>query len=209
MARRHPILLCLTLVLAAGLILLAPVQSARACSLDGIASLAANGNTASLNGDSPTASTLSYWAPFTLLAAAPGDTLHLSENLSNVKRSIPKEALSQPFQWSFGDGTSALGQTVVHRYARTGWYKMTVRYYWPSHHQWVQFDSAEQHIVPSSSLLWTNLGYYAGRVFIGALRVVIWAVLIGIVALLVIDKLRPGALKRLRPRRRGAAQAGR
>ncbi|MDB5074467.1 MAG: hypothetical protein JWO42_646, partial [Chloroflexi bacterium] len=82
MTRRYPVLLCLTIALISGTLLLAPTEAARACSLDGIASLSANGNTASLNGDSPNATTLAYWAPFTLIAAAPGDTLHLSENLN-------------------------------------------------------------------------------------------------------------------------------
>jgi hypothetical protein len=192
------------LALAATLVLLAPVAVTRACSLDGIASLSVNGNTASLNGASPTASSLAYWAPFTLIAAAPGDTFHLSENISNVSRSIPKESVKLPFKWSFGDGATALGQTATHSYAHTGWYKITVQYYWPAHRQWVQFDSAEQHIVPASSLLWTNFGFYAGKVFIGALRLVIWAVLVGIIALLVIDRIRPGVRGRLLRRRSGA-----
>ena len=204
MARRYPILLCLALVLAATLILLGPVADTRACSIDGVASLSANGNTASLNGASANASTVSYWAPFTLIAAAPGDTLHLSENISNVSRSIPKESVKLPFKWSFGDGATALGQTATHSYAHTGWYKITVQYYWPAHRQWVQFDSAEQHIVPASSLFWTNFGYYAGKVFLGALRVVIWAVLLGIIALLVIDRIRPDVRRRWLRRRSGA-----
>jgi PKD domain len=129
-------------------ILLVFVPAARACSLDGIASLSVNGNVASINAGQATASTFRYWAPFTLLAVAPGDTSRFSENLSNVRLSIPKESASLPFRWSFGDGTTAIGQSVTHRYARIGWYRLTVQYYWPSHRQWLEFDSAEQHVVP-------------------------------------------------------------
>jgi hypothetical protein len=100
-----------------------------------------------------------------------------------------------------------VGQTVSHAYAHTGWYKIAVRYYWPAHRQWVEFDSAEQHIVPQSDLLRANLGYYAGNIILTIVRVAIWAALIAVLALLVLEKVRPGARKRFR-RRRHAAREG-
>jgi PKD domain len=199
MARRFFMLLCAiaaTVLLAQG-----SVDTARACSLDGVASLSANGTMASLNGDSATASTLKYWAPFSLLAAAPGDRLRLAENLSNVRKSIPAQSARLPFTWTFGDGVTAIGQTVSHSYARTGWYRIAVRYYWPAHRQWVEFDSAEQHIVPQGDLLRANIGYYAGNVILTIVRVAIWATLLGVLALLVLQKARPGARQRFRARR--------
>jgi hypothetical protein len=204
MARRCFTLLCA--IAAALLLLQGPATTARACSLDGIASLSVNGTTASLNGDSATTATLTYWAPFNLLAAAPGDTLHLAENLSNVRKSIPAESARLPFKWTFGDRASAVGQTVTHSYAHTGWYRIAVRYYWPAHRQWVEFDSAEQHIVPRGDLLRANIGYYAGNVILTIVRMAIWAVLLAVLALLVLEKVRPGARKRFRARRNAAGK---
>ena len=182
---------------ASGLLLCAWLTpAAYACNLDGIASLSVNGNVASLTTSRPTASNLGYWSRFTLLAAAPGDTLRFSENLANVSLSIPAASTKLPFSWSFGDGSSAVGQSVSHRYARTGWYKVTARYYWPARRQWVEFDSAEQHIVPQSDLLWANFGHYAGSAFVTVLRIVIWAALAMVFAWMVLDRLVPLVRKR-------------
>ena len=181
------------------------VPTTEACSLDGIASLSVNGHVASLTTDRAIASTLAYWSSFHLLAAAPDDDLRYAENLANVSLSIPKASVVLPFKWSFGDGQTVLGRTVTHRYRQTGWYRLTVHYYWPARRQWVQFDSAEQQIVPPSALLWTNFSFYAGNVFVIALRVIIWSALAVVIALLILERLRPGLRRRLL-RRRGPSR---
>ena len=105
---------------------------ANACSIDGIASIAANGNMASLTGGTPTAATIRYWAPFTLIAAAPGDTLHMSEDIAKLLNTLPRQALTTPFRWDFGDGAAARGNAAAHRYAQEGWYQISVSYYLPA-----------------------------------------------------------------------------
>lgn len=179
-------------------------STAKACSLDGIASLSVNGHKAAITTDKVTASSLAYWSSFSLLAAAPGDTLHYMEDMANVGLSIPKESTSLPFRWSFGDGSTVLGRTATHRYRHTGRYRLTVAYFWPSHHQWVEFDSAEQRIVPQGALLWTNLGYYAGNVFVAILRAIVWAVLAVIAAFLVLERVGSRAHRRQRVGARNA-----
>jgi hypothetical protein len=53
---------------------------------------------------------------------------------------------------------------AVHRYARTRWYRVTVRSYWPSRRRWLLFDSARLHIVPAAAVWQANVGY---RVVLG------------------------------------------
>jgi PKD domain len=148
------------------LIVMAPVlavsmpPAALACSLDGIASISVNGILATRTTDTPTPRTLAHWAPFTFgLAYAPGDVVRLGEDLGKLRRSLPPAALAIPFRWDFGDGHSARGLQTVHRYTQTGWYRVTVRSYWPSRRSWVLFDSAQLHIVPAGMLWQANLGY--------------------------------------------------
>lgn len=201
MVTRYLAIRYLGLALLSGILLLAAAPAARACSLDGIASLSANGNTASLTGGAATASTLAYWAPFTLLAAAPGDTLRLSEDLGKIRKSLPPEAFKAPFRWTFGDGTVAEGQTAEHRYSRLGTYKITVSYYWPAQHRWIQFDSAEQQIVAAGDLWKVNFGYYLGKVLLLATKAIVWLAAIVLVG--------AALWLRLRPARTRIAAAGR
>jgi hypothetical protein len=163
-----------TLLLIAALATQAP--AARACSLDGIASISMNGNTASLTPGAPSASDAAHWAPFTLLAAAPGDALHLSEDLSKVRNSLSAAMMRTPFRWIFDDGGAARGYAVTHRFSRLGWHKIIVEYYYPTRHQWLTFDNAQLQIVPASALLKTNFSYYAGKVLLFAMRAAIWIV---------------------------------
>jgi hypothetical protein len=153
------------------LIVMAPVlavsmsPAALACSLDGIASISVNGILATRTTDTPTPRTLAHWAPFTFgLAYAPGDVVRFAEDLDKLRRSLPPAALAIPFRWDFGDGHRTRGLQVVHRFTRTGWYRVTVRSYWPSRRSWVLFDSARLHIVPADALWQANLGY---RVVLG------------------------------------------
>jgi PKD domain len=140
-------------------------SAALACSLDGLASISVNGILAVRTTDTPTPRTLARWAPFAFgLAYAPGDVARFAEDLGKLRRSLPPAALAIPFRWDFGDGHSTRGLQTVHRYTRTGWYRVTVRSYWPSRRGWVLFDSAQLHIVPTAALWQANLGY---RVLLG------------------------------------------
>ena len=181
-------------LLACALILCTLVMSrpatALACSLDGIASISMNGATASLTEGTPSPADAAHWAPFTLLAAAPGDTLHLSEDLAKVQNSLSATMLRTPFRWIFDDGTVAQGYSVAHRFNTLGWHKITVDYFYPARRQWITFDSAQLHIVPARSLFWTNLPHYANAIMTIIVRGVVWC-LLGIVAgALVFDQVR-------------------
>lgn len=167
--------------LALLLILLRP-SGVGACSIDGIASIVANGNMASLTGGRPTAATIRYWAPFTLIAAAPGDTLRVSEDIAKLLNTLPREAFANPFRWEFGDGAAARGNDAAHRYAREGWYRISVSYNLPARNRWIEFDRAEQQIVPAGALLQENLGYYIGKGFMIATKVLAWASVAGLLA---------------------------
>ena len=157
-------------------------SSVRACSIDGIVSIAANGNMASLTGGSPTAATVRYWAPFTLIAAAPGDTLRVSEDIAKLLNTLPRQAFTTPFRWDFGDGAMERGNDAAHRYAHEGWYRISVSYYSLARSRWIEFDRAEQHIIPAGGLLQENLGYYIGKSFMVATRVLAWASVAGLLA---------------------------
>jgi hypothetical protein len=148
---------------------------AEACSLDGVPSLSANGHLAGLTKDPPTQATLAHWARFTLPAAAPGDALRLTEDLSNLRRSLPVAALARPFRWSFGDGTSAQGYAVVHRYARQGWYRIMVSALLPGLHNPIVFDSARLQIVAANDLWRANLRYYLAQDAQAVLRFALWS----------------------------------
>lgn len=165
---------------AAAVLLLAAVASqltvAQACSLDGIASISMNGNTASLTAGAPSPGDAAHWAPFTLLAAAPGDALHLSEDLAKVRKSLSADMMKTPFRWIFDDGVTARGYAVTHRFARLGWHRITVDYYYPARRQWLTFDSAQLQIVAAGDLLKTNFTYYAGKVLLFIMRAAVWIV---------------------------------
>lgn len=175
---------------------------AQACSLDGIASISMNGTTASLTEGTPSPQEATYWAPFTLLAAAPGNRLRLQEDLGKVRWSLSANLLRTPFRWLFDDGAVARGYAVTHRFARLGWHRLTVEYYYPDRRQWLAFDSAQIDIVPASALLWTNLSYYATQVALYVLRAVVWLG-IALVALAMLAEQLPRWRRRIR-RRAGA-----
>ncbi|HWE60495.1 MAG TPA: hypothetical protein VHB98_02175 [Chloroflexota bacterium] len=182
------------------LILLALQPSlAQACSLDGIASISMNGNLASLTAGAPTAANRAHWASFTLLAAAPNTNLRLSEDLNKVHQALADPALKTPFRWSFDDGVTTRGFSVVHRFAQIGWHRVTVSYYWPDQKRWIEFDSAQVQIVPASELLKTNFLYYAGKVLLFAMRAIVW-IAAGIIILAAVAV----RLQRMQRRRVGA-----
>jgi PKD domain-containing protein len=139
---------CLALVL--GVLPLLP-GGALACSLDGIASLSVDGRQASPNGGA-TGMGPAVWASFTLDAAKPGAVLHFAEDLARLRRTLPARAFDAPLRWTFGDGATANGRAVAHRYARAGQYTITVSYYWQLRHRWIGFDRAAEAILPSGAL---------------------------------------------------------
>jgi hypothetical protein len=179
-------------------------SAALACSLDGIASISVNGILAVRTTATPTLQTLARWAPFTFgLAYAPGDVVRFAEDLGKLRRSLPPAALAIPFRWDLGDSHRMRGLQVVHRYTRTGWYRVTVRSYWPSRRGWVLFDSAQLHIMPGGALWQANLGY---RVVLGLeilTRVLAyggWVVIILVPVAWRVWRLRRSKSRRLRAR---------
>jgi hypothetical protein len=182
------------------LVALAPAQIARACSLDGVASISVNGNLASITSGTPNKSNLAYWAPFTLIAVAPRDTLTFAENLSNVVRSLPASAMQRPFRWNFGNGATVYGRTAVqYHYATLGWHKITVSYFWLARKQWIAFDSAQIQVVPPGSLWRANLRYTLEHAFETAVRVIVWGLAAALVGL-AIWRWRPRSRKPVAPR---------
>ncbi len=188
-ARLSPgrVLACVLLTFAA---VAGQAATARACSLNGIASIAMNGTTASLTEGTPSQVDAAHWAPFTLPAAAPGDSLHLSEDVAKVGSSLSAEMLRTPFRWVFDDGAVAKGYAVTHRFKQLGWHKVTVEYYYPARRQWLTFDSAQLHIVSASALFWTNLPRLASQVLLLAMRAAFWILLGIIVTAMAVERLR-------------------
>jgi hypothetical protein len=72
--------------------------------------------------------------------------------------------LTQPFRWAFGDGATALGHVVTHRYAHPGTYLLMVYGFYSPRRQWFPFDQALVRIVPPDQVVQANLGYYGLRV---------------------------------------------
>jgi hypothetical protein len=178
------------------LAVLAQAGPARACTLDGIASISMNGTTATLTTGTPAPAQASYWAPFTLLAAALGDRVRLAEDLGKVQRSLTAEQLRTPFRWLFDDGALSQGYAVTHRFRRLGWHRVTVEYYYPSRSQWLAFDSAQIDIVPASALLWTNLPYYvtsiASAVIVDVGRALVWGCLALVIVAMLLERRQRG-----------------
>lgn len=165
-----------------------------ACSLDGIASISLNGTLAVRTVDAPR--NAADWAPFTFgLSYAPGDPLRFGEDRGKLRGTLPATALSTPFRWDFGDGASQAGFAVAHRYRRTGWYAVKVRYHAPTLRRWLLFDSVRVHIVPAGALLQANVGY---RIVQG-LSFLTWAIAYVGLALVI---LVPSLLYLRHPRRR-------
>ena len=157
---RHPYrtICCFTLAATA---LGSAHTTVRACSLDGIASLSMDHNVASGTTRLPSKGDLRRWAPFTFIAAAPGQVLRVAEDRRKLSASLPPGVLSAPFRWDFGDGSVVIGQQATHRYAGLGRYRITVSYALGG--RWVVFDSAEEPIIPSGDLLGANADYYTGK----------------------------------------------
>lgn len=173
-------LIAALLLVAMTILILGPV-AAQACSIDGIASISENGDVANRTGAQSAATDQRHWAPFTLLAAAPGTTLRLAENFDKLLGTLPMWAFKTPFRWRFDDGATAAGMSVAHRFGTLGWHTLSVQYYWPDRKRWVQFDSARLQVVSAGDLWKANLGYNIGKAFQVLVRLLIWATLVALV----------------------------
>lgn len=129
--------------LSLALILAGPVI---ACGIDGVPSMTMNGRLVAINYAQATKANFAHWASFSLGTARPGATLRFSENARELHKSLTARAFATPFQWSFGDGSTARGLTVAHRFAKPGWYKVNVNYYYTPRKSWIPFDSAQLQI---------------------------------------------------------------
>ena len=106
--------------------------------------MSADGVLAHLTAAAPTAATLPTWASFTFPRVyKPGQLVRFSENQADVRRTLTPSALSHPWRWNFGDGSTAVGYNVQHGYRRAGTYKVTVRAYFTAtnYHDWLEFDA--------------------------------------------------------------------
>ena len=149
----------------AALLVIARPTATRACAIDNVASLSANGVPAMLAGDRPAAG--GAWAPFVLAQAfAPNTPVRLEEARADLARTLPATVRTATFRWDFGDGTMALGHEAVHRYARPGRYHLLVYGYYGRERRWLGFDSAMVRVVPASQLLQANMWYEALRAVI-------------------------------------------
>jgi len=140
----------------ATLAMIAGAGSASACTIDGKASMVFNGAPAGLNHASPNRGNLAWWAPFSLGEASPGSPQVLAEDPRKLQSVLPSVAFRHPFRWTFGDGGAGAGMAITHQFARTGWYRVQVAYYYPSTNRWVQFDSAQLHVVPAVTVQATS-----------------------------------------------------
>ena len=170
--------------------------AAGACAINNTTSLVANGVLASLTPASPTGARL--WAPFTLgKSFASGASVQFSELRADLSKTMAPMILAQPYRWAFGDGATALGHVVTHRYTRAGTYLLMVYGFYSPRRQWFPFDQALVRIVPPGQVVQANLGYYAGQAISFVSSGPGWACDAALVLLLVYLPAR-----RWRPRRR-------
>ncbi|HVC82908.1 MAG TPA: hypothetical protein VNL35_20675 [Chloroflexota bacterium] len=149
---------CSLLFILACTLLLVP-SVAQACTLDNVASVSANGESAILSTSQPSPG--KPWAPFRFAQAyAIGTPVSLQEARSDLVRSLPAALLASPFRWRLGDGHVVRGMSVTHQWARSGDYLIQVYAYAASRAQWLLFDSVLVHVVPASQLWQANLGYH-------------------------------------------------
>ena len=119
--------------------------TARACSVDGVPSLAVNGRLVAVNTARASSAAVDTWTPFVVRGAYPANhPLLLKEDQTRVAQALPALAFKFPWRWHFGDGASARGAAVRHAYRRPGTYIITVDAYLVAgtHKLWFTFDKA-------------------------------------------------------------------
>ena len=117
--------------------------SARACTIDGLPTISANGRMAVKNPHMPQNASLLTWSPFIVAQHFHRhQVVRLAENRALLKAVLAPEGLRGRWRWSFGDGTTQSGSgAVAHRYARTGNYRVVVAAYFAAYKAWVPFDT--------------------------------------------------------------------
>ena len=123
--------------------------AARACSVDGVPSLAVNGRLVAVNTARASSASDEGWTPFVARGSYPANhPLLLQEDRARVAQALPSLAFTFPWRWHFGDGDGARGAAVRHVYRRPGTYIITVEAYLVAgtHRLWFTFDKATLHI---------------------------------------------------------------
>ncbi len=122
---------------------------ARACGMDGIPSLSVDGRVVAVNSALTSNARFDTWTPFVTRGAYPvGRPILLTENKANVAQSLPPEAFTHPWKWTFGDGATARGMSARHVYRRRGAYILSVQAYLVAgaQRQWYSFDKVTIHV---------------------------------------------------------------
>lgn len=121
---------------------------ARACAIDGVPSLLADGVRAVTNPVAPTRATVHNWAPFVFRTPfRTGRAVHFGEDLRALEGVLPPEVLHGRWHWRFGDGTLGAGVAPWHRYASGGRYLVTVYVTLPGRAGTFTFDAAIMPVV--------------------------------------------------------------
>ncbi len=132
-------LLFVSLAMMAGLG--AGTLDANACTIDGKATARADGRLASRSSTPYSSKAARTWAAFAFGGTfGHRSIVALTEERGLLTGVLPSEATSHPWRWQFGDGTTAIGWTVHHRYVHTGTYRITVGAYYPSWKQYFPID---------------------------------------------------------------------
>ena len=122
---------------------------ARACAVDDVPSLRADGARVVLNSAIRTRLNVATWAPF--VCPHPiriGHAVRFGEDMAELARSLPPQIVHGRWVWRLGDGTSAQGGTVRHLYRRAGTYRITVGVPIPGARVFT-FDAAQVRVVSS------------------------------------------------------------
>lgn len=123
--------------------LLACTTPTRACAIDGIPSLRADGVPAVLNRAQPVDASPAHWAPFVFARVfRPGQAIRLGEDMAELARSLPPEMVAGRWLWRTGDGGRIEGRTATHRFVKIGTYLITVAVEMPGGKGAFIFDAA-------------------------------------------------------------------
>jgi len=125
------------------LVLVAP-SLALACGLDGKPSMSTNGALVERNLlTARTQAQALHWAPFVAVSTYhSGATIALTENRTELARTLLPTVMTHPWRWGFGDGATAYGWTVHHAYKHAGRWRVTTDAYDPISRAWYNFDQA-------------------------------------------------------------------
>jgi hypothetical protein len=128
--------------IASGLSALALMACVQACALDNVPSISMNGHLAVLNHKVP--HNLKLYAPFLFKQhVTAGNRVHLSENRSEVAKSLTAATMKHEPRWWFGDGSKPrFGWSVQHTYTRHGIHRVTVQAYYAKGKRWYNFDDS-------------------------------------------------------------------